>query len=105
MGFDFDVPADRRNSWSTRWERYAGRDVIPLWVADTDFRAAPAVLEALAQRVAHGVLGYSTPPHELREAIAQRMERLYRWRVDPGWMRRRSATTTSTPSTTTGPGS
>jgi putative C-S lyase len=86
MGFDFDLPADRRNSWSTRWERYAGRDVIPLWVADTDFRAAPAVLEALAQRLAHGVLGYTTPPHELREAISQRMARLYGWRVDPGWI-------------------
>jgi putative C-S lyase len=83
---DFDLPVDRRGTWSTRWERHAGADVIPLWVADTDFRAAPAVLEALARRVQHGVLGYSTPPHELRAAIAERMERLYRWRVDPGWI-------------------
>jgi cysteine-S-conjugate beta-lyase len=85
MSFDFDRPVDRRNTWSTRWERY-GRDVIPLWVADTDFRTAPAVLDALARRVAHGVLGYTTPPHELRAAIVERMERLYRWRVDPGWI-------------------
>ena len=51
MKFDFDAPADRAGTWSTRWQRHAGRDVIPLWVADSDFRAPPAVLEALARRV------------------------------------------------------
>ncbi|HSA90447.1 MAG TPA: PatB family C-S lyase [Burkholderiales bacterium] len=86
MSFDFDIPVERAGTWSTRWERYAGRDVIPLWVADTDFRAAPAIREALLARVAHGVFGYSTPPPELRAAIAERMQRLYRWTVDPGWI-------------------
>jgi putative C-S lyase len=84
--FDFDAPFDRAGSWSTRWERYAGSDVIPLWVADSDFRAPPAVLEALSRRVGHGVLGYTVPPEALREAIVARLERLYRWRVDPSWI-------------------
>jgi cystathionine beta-lyase len=84
--FDFDTPIDRSGSWSTRWERHAGRDVIPLWVADTDFRAAPEILQALAERVDHGVFGYSTPPQELRAAIAERLGRLYRWRIDPSWI-------------------
>jgi cysteine-S-conjugate beta-lyase len=86
MKFDFDTPVERAGTWSTRWDRHAGRDVIPLWVADTDFRAAPAILGALAARVDHGVFGYTTPPHALREAIAERMGRLYGWRVDPGWI-------------------
>jgi bifunctional pyridoxal-dependent enzyme with beta-cystathionase and maltose regulon repressor activities len=60
--------------------------VIPLWVADTDFRAAPAILQALSARIEHGVFGYSTPPPELRAAIVERMQRLYRWRVDPSWI-------------------
>jgi cystathionine beta-lyase len=84
--FDFDTPVERGGSWSTRWERYAGRDVIPLWVADTDFRTAPAVLQALSEKVTHGVFGYSTPPQELRTAIVERLERLYRWRIDPSWI-------------------
>jgi cystathionine beta-lyase len=84
--FDFDTPVERAGSWSTRWERYAGRDVIPLWVADSDFRAPPVVREALARRVEHGVLGYTTPPEALREAIVARLQRLYRWRVDPAWI-------------------
>ena len=86
MPFDFDSPVDRAGTWSSRWERYAGRDVIPLWVADTDFRAPPCVLEALAARLRHGVLGYTVPPPELREAIVERMQRLYRWRIEPDWI-------------------
>jgi putative C-S lyase len=86
MSFDFDTPVERAGTWSTRWERHAGEDVIPLWVADTDFRAAPAILQALAARVEHGVFGYSTPPPELRAAIVERMQRLYRWRIDPSWI-------------------
>jgi putative C-S lyase len=86
MPFDFDAPVDRAGTWSARWERHAGRDVIPLWVADADFRAPPCVLEALAARLAHGVLGYTVPPPELREAIVARMLRLYRWRIEPDWI-------------------
>ncbi len=86
MQFDFDAPVDRAGTWSSRWERYAGRDVIPLWVADTDFRAPPCVLEALAARLRHGVLGYTVPPQEQREAIAARMRRLYGWDIAPDWI-------------------
>lgn len=68
-----------------RWERYPG-DVIPLWVADTDFRAPPAVLEALRRRIEHGILGYSVPPNALRDAFIERMQRLYDWRVEPDWV-------------------
>ena len=86
MSFDFDQPVERAGTGSTRWERYAGRDVIPLWVADTDFRAPPQVLEALAERVRHGVLGYTVAPEELRQAIVERLGRLYGWRVEPAWI-------------------
>ncbi len=85
MSFDFDAPVERSGSWSTRWGRYAA-DVIPLWVADTDFRAAPAIVQALSERIRHGVFGYTTAPEELRAAIVERMQRLYAWHVDPSWI-------------------
>ncbi len=85
MGFDFDTPVERRGTWSARWERYPA-EVIPLWVADTDFRAPPAVLAAISRRVAHGIFGYNTPPAELREAMIERMQRLYGWQVAPEWI-------------------
>jgi cysteine-S-conjugate beta-lyase len=86
MEFDFDTPVQRAGTWSTRWDRYAGRDVIPLWVADSDFRAPPAVLEALASRVEHGIFGYTSAPEALREAIVERMQRRYAWRIEPSWI-------------------
>jgi putative C-S lyase len=81
----FDTPLERRGSWSMRWERYPV-DVIPLWVADTDFRAPPPVLDAMRRRIAHGVFGYSVPPVALRDAVIERMQRLYGWRIEPDWV-------------------
>jgi cystathionine beta-lyase len=86
LKFDFDSIVDRAGTWSTRWDRYAGRDIVPLWVADTDFRPPPAVLDALEARIAHGILGYTTVPAELRDAIVERLERLYRWRIHGEWI-------------------
>ncbi|HTQ76380.1 MAG TPA: PatB family C-S lyase [Burkholderiales bacterium] len=85
MGYDFDASVERRGTWSSRWDRYPG-DVIPLWVADTDFPVPPPVAQAMRARLEHGVLGYTAPPAELREALAARLHRLYRWRIDPGWI-------------------
>ena len=61
MPYDFDTPPERRHTDSIKWQRYAERDVLPLWVADMDFSAPPAVLEALHRRVDHGVFGYAAP--------------------------------------------
>ena len=85
MDFDFDAPVERRGTWSTRWERYPA-DVIPLWVADTDFRAPPAVLEAMQRRIAHGVFGYNLRPTALRDAVVERMLQRYGWRIAPEWV-------------------
>ena len=85
MKFDFDSPVERAGTWSTRWERY-GPEVVPLWVADMDFRAAPSILQALERRVGHGVLGYTVPPDALREAIVARCAQRYGWKVEPSWI-------------------
>jgi cystathionine beta-lyase len=71
----FDHAPDRRLGDSTKWNRWAGREVIPLWVADLDFPAPEPVLEALRARVAHGVFGYADPPPALAEACAAMLGR------------------------------
>ncbi|MBT8372499.1 MAG: aspartate aminotransferase, partial [Deltaproteobacteria bacterium] len=55
--YKFDTPPERRGTASMKWEKYKGRDVIPLWVADMDFRSPPAVIKALQQHVTDGVFG------------------------------------------------
>lgn len=86
MPYDFDTPPDRRNTDSLKWQRYADRDVLPLWVADMDFSAPPAVLDAMRQRIDHGVFGYAVPWPSLLEAITSHLQRHYDWQVDPDWI-------------------
>jgi cystathionine beta-lyase len=59
------TPPDRLDWSSTKWEKYRGRDVIPLWIADMDFPTAPAIRAAVAAHVAHGNFGYMSPPRDL----------------------------------------
>ncbi len=85
MKFDFDEIIDRRNSNSVKWNRY-NSDVIPLWVADMDFRAPEPIVGALRKALQHGIFGYPGDAPSLRRAVAARMDKLYAWKVDPDWV-------------------
>jgi cystathionine beta-lyase len=80
MLYNFDEPVDRRNSDSAKWH-YFGADVLPMWVADMDFRSPEPIKRALHERIEHGVFGYSTDPAQLKEIICARMQRLYDWQI------------------------
>lgn len=82
MSFNFDEIIPRRGTDCEKWDEYP-EDVLPLWVADMDFRAPPAVIEALRARVEHGIFGYGREPAGLREIITARLKRLYGWSVAP----------------------
>ncbi|RLJ68157.1 MalY/PatB family protein [Sulfurisoma sediminicola] len=84
--FDFDRVIDRRGSDSLKWNKYSGRDILPLWVADMDFAAPPAVLEALRRRVGHGVFGYGQPWPSLLEAVQEHCRREYGWDIEQDWI-------------------
>jgi cystathionine beta-lyase len=83
--FDFDIPVDRKNTSSIKWDRYKGRDITPLWVADMDFVSPPAVIDALRQRVEHGVYGYTDVSQELVDVIRQMLKNEYGWEVSEKW--------------------
>jgi cysteine-S-conjugate beta-lyase len=84
--FDFSTAPDRAGSDSIKWRRYADRDVIPMWVADMDFTAPPAVLEALHTRIDHGVFGYADAWPSLLEAVIEGIARDHAWRIQPDWL-------------------
>ena len=86
MDLDFDRLVDRSESDSLKWGKYAGRDVLPLWVADMDFVAPPAVLAALRQRLEHGVLGYGKPSAALSDTVCRYLATQYGWVVAPDWL-------------------
>ena len=82
MAYDFDCYIDRTRSECAKWQRYDS-GVLPLWVADMDFLSPEPVIEALRERVEHGIFGYPTEPPQLRPVVVERLQRLYGWQVEP----------------------
>lgn len=80
--FDFDHAPDRRGTGSYKWDSYP-EGVIPMWVADMDFRTAPAIVEALRSRVDHGVFGYTLVGDEYYDAVTGWFARRHGWTIDP----------------------
>lgn len=89
MPCDFDQDLERRQTNSVKWdgvERVFGRaDLLPMWVADMDFAAPPAVLAALRARIDHGVFGYTESAEAALTALAGWLARRHAWRIDPAW--------------------
>jgi cystathionine beta-lyase len=83
---NFDTFIDRSDTASQKWERYRDTEILPMWVADTDFMAPPSVIQALQKRIEHGVFGYTNTPVELNELIIQRMQTLYQWPIKADWL-------------------
>lgn len=82
MPYNFEQIPNRRALFSVKWIWYP-RDVLPMWVADMDFPAPPAILNALQKFLEHGDLGYQLPSMPLYEAVASRLEKLYNWKISP----------------------
>ncbi len=83
---NFDISVERRRTNSIKWDRYKGRDVLPMWLADMDFLCPEPIIAALQERISHGIFGYTYPPEELYEVIISMLEREYQWKVEADWI-------------------
>lgn len=81
MKYDFDELVDRRGSGCVKWDEAPGADVIPLWVADMDFKAAPAIQAAVRERAEHGVFGYTLVDEGYYEAVISWFSRRHGWTI------------------------
>ena len=86
MQYDFDTIIPRRGTNSYKWDTPAAEGALPMWVADMDFRTAPAIIEALQRRVAHGIFGYTHVPDAYYEAVTGWFARRHGWSIDPAWI-------------------
>jgi cysteine-S-conjugate beta-lyase len=84
--YNFDELIDRHNKIDVKWNRYADKNVIPLWIADMDFKSAPPILEKLKKITQDGVLGYSQATDELIETVAERLKTHHNWTVKKEWI-------------------
>ena len=96
MKYDFDELVERRGSNCVKWDeegpcqsndcRHPSKEVIPLWVADMDFKAAPAILEAVKKRAEHGVFGYNIVPESYYNAVISWFHRRHQWAIQRQWI-------------------
>jgi cysteine-S-conjugate beta-lyase len=90
MKYDFDKICDRSDTncikWDARKSIFGRDDIIPMWVADMDFPAAPQIVEALKKRAEHPFYGYTWPGKNIVECIVARMKRKFDWTIKPEWV-------------------
>ena len=96
--FDFDSDINRRGSGCVKWDETPSaysptsqggtgeEPLLPMWVADMDFRTAPAIIEALHKRVDHGAFGYTHIPDSYYEAVISWFKRRHQWTIDRSWI-------------------
>lgn len=84
--YNFDEMIPRRGTNSYKWDAAKEDDILPMWVADMDFRTAPAVVEALRKRVEHGIFGYTKVPTSYYDAVINWFERRHHWKISKEWI-------------------
>ncbi len=86
MKYNFDEIIDRTNTSSMKWEKYKTMDIIPMWVADMDFKMPQPILDTLKQSIEHGIMGYTLIPDDLNETIIENLYKLYNWNIEKEWI-------------------
>jgi cystathionine beta-lyase len=86
MSSIFDKVVDRTNSNSEKWNRYKGKDIIPMWVADMDFEAPTPIIEAMENRLNHKIFGYTPLSDDTLEAFIGFVKRHYNWDIKKEWI-------------------
>lgn len=87
---NFNKVTDRKNTGSVKWDTMEQfekpNDVLPLWIADMDFKAPAGVLKALEERVSHGIFGYTQQMDSYYEAVVNWMDRRHDWKIKKDWI-------------------
>ena len=86
MKYNFDEIVPRRNTNSVKWDLATNNQILPMWVADMDFRTAPAIIDAFIRRAQHGIFGYTTVPASCYDAVIGWFERRHRFIIAKEWI-------------------
>lgn len=84
----FDQIIDRSSTNAFKWERYKDKNILPMWIADTEFRCAQPILDAIKARADHGLLGYTLPAHAQgpNKAVIHWLAKQYGWQIEASWI-------------------
>lgn len=86
MKYDFDTIIDRRNTDSVKWDKAQEKDLLPMWIADMDFKTAEPIIKALEKRVQHGIFGYGEIPEAYYEAEVKWWFKRHNSKINREWI-------------------
>ena len=86
MKYNFDEVISRRGTCSYKWDTTVEESILPMWVADMDFRTAPSIVEALQKRVEHGIFGYTKVPQRYYDAVIDWFGKQHNWKIKQDWI-------------------
>ena len=90
MNYNFNEIVDRSNNFSSKWsemeKKYGTNDLLPMWVADMDFKAAPCIIDSLKNRIEQEIYGYTTRPDSYNESIVSWLDRRHNWKIKSEWL-------------------
>ncbi|HFL2404187.1 TPA: MalY/PatB family protein [Clostridioides difficile] len=90
MNYNFNEIVDRSNNFSSKWsemeKKYGTNDLLPMWVADMDFKAAPCIIDSLKNRLEQEIYGYTTRPDSYNESIVNWLDRRHNWKIKSEWL-------------------
>ena len=92
MTYNFDEVIDRSGTYSSKWDEEVQMDLfgksglLPYWVADMEFKAAPEILDALGKRVQHGIFGYTARPPQYYKGVIDWTRKRFAWDIERNWI-------------------
>ncbi|MDF2553955.1 MAG: cystathionine beta-lyase [Chryseobacterium sp.] len=86
MKYNFDEMVPRKNTHSVKWDVAKDPEVLPMWVADMDFKTAPEIIETISDKVSHGVFGYSIIPQDFHQAIIDWWKDNHQFTIEKDWL-------------------
>jgi len=90
MKYNFDTIVDRSNNFAAKWsemdKKYGTNDLLPMWIADMDFKAAPCIVEAIRNRLDQEIYGYTTRPDSYNESIVNWISKRFGWNIKKEWL-------------------
>lgn len=84
--YNFDEIVNRRGTNCAKWDADTADNLLPMWIADMDFKTAPAIINAIKRRAEHGVFGYEQVPQSYYDALVDWLSRRHRWTIKPEWV-------------------
>lgn len=86
MNYDFDNILSRRDTGSIKWDHYTDNNILPMWVADMDFKTAPEIIDGLKIKIETGSFGYTKATADLAKITIERLQDYYHWQIKEEWI-------------------